>query len=64
MTIQQKKTNDRFFTKIMSVGSFYIYPDLMETFEIRDGKMIGSKRGVKEIKKITSKSFHNKLSVK
>jgi len=63
MNITEKKTNERFFNRVMSMGSMYVWPDLNETFRIRNGKMVGSKRGVKEMRKITPKSFHSKLEI-
>jgi len=67
MTKSQKRANTNFFKGIINMtneGGTYIYPAIGEVFNVVGGKLVGSARGVKEVKSITVAKFHNKLQVK
>ena len=67
MTKSQKKSNTNFFKGVISMtneGGTYIYPAIGEVFNVVGGKLVGTEKGVKEVKSITVAKFHNKLQVK
>ncbi len=58
----KKEANAEFFKKIIEVtveGGVYVYPATNQTYTIVGGIMYGTKEGVKIIKDITPKAFHN-----
>lgn len=64
MTLESKLQNELFFTKIIQMtkdGGIYFYPDENYVYQIIDGKMCGTKKGIETIKKITTENFHNNL---
>ena len=62
MTKSQKQSNVNFFKQVINSvkeGGSYIYPAIFEVFTIKEGKMFGTAKGVKAIKKITTSKFHS-----
>ena len=67
MTNGQKQVNAQYFQMILQMtkdGGTYIWPDAMESFTVKGGCFRGTSRGVKKMKEITPKSFHNNIKVK
>jgi len=67
MTYEQKKQNDNYFNRVISLtkeNGFYVWPNEKETYTMKNGKLIGKKSAIRKIKNITTKSFHNRLVVK
>lgn len=61
LTNDQKRANEQYFKQVIELlkeGGIYTYPDKMEHFTKLNGKLHGTKKGVREIQKITPKSFH------
>ena len=55
-----------FFKMILSMteeGGTYMYPGVFQTYVVQDGNLVGSKKGIKVLKKITTKDFHKNLKV-
>ncbi len=64
MTKDQKKDNENYFRRVLSMlkaGGIYTFPHISETYTIKKGKFYGSERGVREMKKITPKAFHKNI---
>jgi hypothetical protein len=60
----QHLLNDSFFMTIIKTtkdGGIYFYPAENYVYQIIDGKMCGTKKGIETIKKITSENFHKNL---
>jgi len=63
----QLRTNEMFLEQILEFtndGGFYIIPNLNESYEIRNKKFFGTKKGIEKLKEITSTSFYSKFEVK
>ena len=63
----QKKMNERYFRKVLSMmneNGIYAYPDVSETYTVKGGVFYGTERGVEVMKEITPKSFHKHIKVK
>lgn len=62
LTPKQLQANADYFQKIIDQrADVYIWKEEREVFVIDDGKLKGTKRGVRCCKEITPKSFHHKL---
>lgn len=60
----KKQANEKFFRAVIETiaeGGVYLYPDAYEKYTIVGGVMYGTKEGVKTIKAITPRSFHNNI---
>ena len=58
----QIRENEKFFQKIihsLNDGGCYIFPSAMEIYTKQGDFLVGSKDGLKQIKKIVSKDFYN-----
>lgn len=63
----QLTTNEMFLELILEStndGGNYIVPNLKESYEIRNKKFLGTKKGIEKLKEITTISFHSKLVIK
>ena len=66
MTNSQKQENVRFFKSVLTItkdGGSYLYPGAFQSYTVLNGNLIGSKKGIKILKKITTKDFHKNLIV-
>lgn len=66
MTQSQKQENVRFFQSIINLtkdGGSYLYPGVSQLYTVSNGNLIGTKKGIKILKKITSKDFHKNLII-
>ena len=64
LTPEQKQANADYFEQIIAmVANFFIWKDKGEVFFIRDGKLLGTERGVAAIKEITPEAFHDKIGI-
>ena len=58
MNNQQKLANEKFFNTVLKISSFWIWPDLNESYEVIDGKLKPmTKRGYLELSKIVTSTF-------
>ena len=63
----QLRTNEMFLELILESTNDrgnYIVPNLNESYEIRNRKFVGTKKGIEKLKEITSTSFYSKFVVK
>lgn len=66
MSNSEKQENVRFFQKVLALtkeGGYYLYPGASQMYTVSNGNLIGSKKGIKILKKITTKDFHKNLIV-
>ena len=67
LTKEQKKANEQYFRNVLSMmaeGGVYAYPHISEVYTVKEGVFYGTKRGVREMRKVTPKDFHSKVQVK
>ena len=58
MTNYQKKQNELALYKIIQIGKIWIWPNIMECYDIQDGKLKPqTENGERELKKIVSSAF-------
>jgi hypothetical protein len=58
MTNYQKKQNELALSKVIQIGTVWVWPDIMECYDIQDGKLKpNTKYGERELKKIVSSAF-------
>lgn len=66
MTYSRKSENVKFFKQVLSFtkeGGTYVYPDVYQVYTVQGGNLVGSNKGIKILKKITTKDFHKYLKV-
>ena len=64
MTDEEKKANEKYFRKIISLlndGGRYTYPVIQETYTVKGGVFYGTRIGVSKMKEITPKDFHKNI---
>ena len=64
MKKNHKNINQLFFKRLIQImpeGGIYIWPDANETFQFKNGLIVGSTIGILKIKEITPLMFHSKL---
>lgn len=67
LTKEQKRANEDYFRNILSLiveNGVYTYPNIGEVYTVRGGVFYGTKRGVREMQKITPKDFHKNIKLK
>lgn len=67
LTKEQKKANENYFRQVVSLAGengVYTYPHIGEVYTVIGGVFYGTKRGVKEMKKITPKEFHKHIKLR
>jgi hypothetical protein len=58
MTNYQKKQNELALSKIIQTATVWVWPDIMECYDIQDGKLKPkTKNGERAVKKIVSSAF-------
>ena len=61
MTNYQKKQNELALSKIIQTATVWVWPDIMECYDIQDGKLKPkTKNGERAVKKIVSSAFFKK----
>ena len=61
MTNFEKQENSKYFAKLMKTvkeGGIALVPCLGASFQVINGKMIGSYQAITALRKMTDKSFH------
>lgn len=58
MTNYQKKQNELALSKIIQTATVWVWPNMMECYDIQDGKLKPqTENGERELKKIVSSAF-------
>ena len=56
----QREENKRFFLNVKSLlreNGNWIWPDEMESFQLVNGKLVGTRRGINKVRRITDDAF-------
>jgi len=64
MKREHKLENEKWFKSVIrhtNEGGYYVWTNELETYIIKDGKMVGSKSAINKIKNITTEDFHKFL---
>ena len=67
MTKFEKQENSKYFVKTMKTvkeGGLALVPCLGTSFEVINGKMVGTYNAITALRKMTDKSFHARTIIK
>ena len=67
MIEEHKKANEQYFRSVLAMvaeNGVYTYPHIGEVYTVKGGVFYGTKKGVREMKKITPKEFHKHIKMK